>query len=522
MHPGGSNSLRHFWLILLLISLIAAGSCRRAGNEFVTVALPESFSTLDTLTSTASDSAAERVRNLMFNSLVRKNENFEYVGELASDIKTSEDGKTVTLTLRDGVKFHNGKDFTSADVKYTFDKLFDTKGYKSGAFFDTVDEKQVAHISSLTTPDPKTVVFVVGRPALKNQLLSNLVAIPIIPEGTADQQKGSPVGSGPFKFVAFDQSQNTVDFESFPQYWEGAPKFPKLRVKTVTDASAMQAELQTGSVDLAPAPSNMPPDTLKALSGFPNLNVQPFDGSNIQYIGLNTTSAPLNEVKVRQAIGYAIDREKLINELLSGQAKIASSILPTGSWAYSAGTQYKYDPEKSRQLLKEAGYNNEPIKFKYASSNAAFNSYAQAIQNSLTAVGLNVQIETIDPGTLRDQLRLGQFQMNTGIWIGGNQDPIFFKDLFTTGRIPGPGVSCCNRWRYSKPEVDKMLEDAINEIDREKAKQLYVNAWGVISNELPLLPLWYPSNMVVSNRRIGNIKMNPSGDWTFIKDITVQ
>jgi peptide/nickel transport system substrate-binding protein len=514
--------LRHFWSILFLLTLIVSASCRRAGNEFVTVALPESFSTLDTLTSTASDSAAERVRNLMFNSLVRKNENFEYVGELASNIATSEDGKTVTLTLRDGVKFHNGKDFTSADVKYTFDKLFEMKGYKSGAFFDTVDGKQIPHINSLSTPDPKTVVFVVGRPALKNQLLSNLVAIPIIPEGTVEQQKTNPIGSGPFKFTKFDQSQNTVEFDAFDQYWEGAPKFPKLRVKTVTDASALQAELQTGSVDLAPAPSNMPPDTLKLLNGMGNIKVEQFEGSNIQYIGLNTTSAPLNNQKIRKAIGYAIDREKLINELLSGQAKIASSVLPAGSWAYSTGTQYNFDPERSRQLLKEAGYKDEPIKFKYSSGNAAFNSYAQAIQSSLAAVGLNVQIETVDPGTLRTQLAQGQYQMNTGVWIGGNQDPIFLKDLFTTGRIPGPTISCCNRWRYSNPEVDGLLEGAINEVDREKAKQMYVRAWEIISNDLPLLPLWYPANMVVSNSRIGNIKMNPSGDWTFIKDLTVQ
>lgn len=458
----------------------------------------------------------------MFNGLVRKNENFEYVGELASDIKVSDDGKVLTFTLRDGVKFHNGAAFTSADVKYTFDKLFESKGYKSGAFFDTVDGKQVAHINSIETPDAKTVVFTVGRPALANQLLSNLVAIPIIPQGTAEQQKTNPVGSGPFKFVKFDQSQNTVEFDSFADYWEGAPKFAKLRVKTVTDASGLQAELQTGGVDLAPAPSNMPPDTLRILGESPNLKVDQFDGSNIQYVGLNTKSATLDNVKIRQAIGHAIDREKLIKELLSGQAKVAQSILPANSWAYSAGTVYTYDPDLSKKLLAEAGYKNEPIKFKFASSNAAFSSYAQAIQNSLTAVGLNVQIETVDPGVLRTQLSQGDFQINTGVWIGGNQDPIFLKDLFTTGRIPGPGVACCNRGRYSNPEVDKLIDQAINEVDRTKAKELYVKAWELISNDMPLLPLWYPANLAVYNVRLDNVKMNASGDWTFLKDITVK
>lgn len=502
---------------ILLFSL----SCRRAQTEFVTVALSEPFTGFDTLSTEKSDAAAERVRNLLFNSLVRKSETFDYVGELAGEIKTSEDGKAITFLLRDNVTFHNGRPFTSADVKYTFDELFRTKGYKSFAFSETVNKQSVAHIISIETPDPKTVVFNIQRPALRNQLLSNLVAIPIIAEGTGEQQKSQPVGTGPFKFVSFDQSQNTVELHAFPEYWEGAPKAPKIRIKTVTDASALQAELQTGGVDLAPVPSNLTPDTLNQLGNLPNIKVEQFDGSNIQYLGLNTQATPLDKVKVRQAIGYAVDREKIIRELLSGQAKIAHSVLPDASWAYSPGTVYNYDPAKAKQLLQEAGYKNEPITFKFSSGNAAYSSYAQAIQNMLVAAGLNVQIETLDPNTIRENLSKGQFQMNTAAWIGGNQDPIFLKDLFTTGRIPGEGVSCCNRSRYSNPEVDSLLNAAINETDQARAKDLYIKAWAQISNDLPLVPLWYPANMVVANKRIGNIKISASGDWTFIKDITV-
>jgi peptide/nickel transport system substrate-binding protein len=510
-------------LFLVFVSLVSfSWSCNRTNKEFVTVALPESFSTFDTLTTEKSDAAAERVRNLMFNSLVKKTETFDYTGELAKEIKTSEDGKAITFVLRDNVKFHNGKPLTSADVKYTFDELFRSKGYKSFAFSDPGKSGSTPHITSIETPDPQTVVFNIQRPALKNQLLSNLVAIPIIAEGTAANQKSQPVGSGPFKFVAFDQSQNTVDLEAFPEYWDGPPSVQKLRVKTVTDASALQAELQTGGVDLAPVPSNLPPDALKQLGSMANLKVEQFDGSNIQYLGFNTQSPPLDNPKVRQAIGYAIDREKIIRELLGGQAKIAHSILPAASWAYAGGSEYSYDPAKAKQLLQEAGYKNQPITFKYASGNAAYSSYAQAIQSMAADAGLNIQIETLDPQTIRDNLAKGQFQMNTGVWIGGNQDPIFLKDLFTTGKIPGEGVSCCNRSRYSSPNVDKLLEDAINEVDREKAKSSYVKAWEAVSRDLPLLPLWYPANMVVANKRVNNIKISPSGDWSFIKDITVQ
>ena len=551
--------MRNFLFLSFTLALLVTMSCRRNNTEFVTIALPEKFSTLDTLTSTGSDSAADRVRNLIFNTLVRKNESFDYVGELASDISVSPDGMTVTFKLRDNVKFHNGKPFTSADVKYTFDELFKSNSFKSKAFFDTVPvgkgsgssdtakpgttpqdgdansnanapakpaeepkTESVAHISSLETPDAQTVVITVTRPALKNQLLSNLVAIPIIPEGTIGQQKESPVGSGPFKFVTFDQAQSTVELAGNPDYWEGAPKVQKLKVKTVTDANALQAELQTGGVDVAPNPSNLPPDSVRSLGASPTLKVEQSDGSNIQYLVFNVQTPQLNNVKIRQAIGYAIDRQKIVSELLFDQAKVAHSIVPEQSWAYVPGTQYTYDPAKAKQLLQEAGYKNEPIVFKYSSGNAYVNQYAQVIQSSLADVGINIQIETLEVNTIRTQLAQGGFQMYTGIWIGGNQDPIFLRDLFATSKIPGGSVACCNRSRYSNPELDKILEDAVNATDRETAKALYNRAQEIVSNDVPLLPLWYPANLVVANKRIGNIKISGSGDWSFVKDLTVE
>jgi peptide/nickel transport system substrate-binding protein len=475
------------------------------------------------LTSSASDAAAERVRTLMFNSLVKKNEKFEYVGDLAKEIQTSADGRTLTFVLQDNVKFHNGKDLTSADVKYTFDELFKSaNAYKAGSFFETVNEQKVPQINSIETPDPKTVVFNISRPGLKNKLLSNLVAVPIISQGTIEQQKTQPVGTGAFKFVNFDPSQNTVELEANENYWEGAPKVRKIRVKTVTDANSLQAELQSGGVDLAPLANNLPPDALNSLGKLPNLKVQKFNGSNIDYLGFNTQSTALDKVKIRQAIAFGVDREKIINELLSGQAVIAHSVLPPDSWAYNGETQYSFNPAKAKQLVAESGYKNEPIKFRFSVGNTAVNQYAQVIQNQLKEIGLNIEIETVEPNTLRQQLALGQFQMNTGRWIGGNQDPIFLNDLFATSAIPGGKIPCCNRSRYSNPEFDKIIAEALNSTDRETARQLYLKAQEIVANDLPMLPLWYPANMVVANKRIENIKINPSGDWTFIKDLTIE
>lgn len=509
-------------IFLLSVTFIFSIACRTRSNEFVTVALPETFSTFNTLTTDKSDAAAERVRSLMFNSLVKKNEKFEYVGELAKEIKPSEDGKTITFLLPDNVKFHNGNEFTSKDVKYTFDELFKSNGFKAGAFADTVEGKRVPHIISIETPDAKTVVFTLSRASLQNQLLSNLVAIPIIPEGTVEQQATNPIGSGAFKFVSFDQQQNIVELAANPDFFGGAPKVQKLRIKTVTDANSMQAELQSGNVDLAPLPTNLAPDSLNSLKNIPSLQVLQFNGSNIQYLQFNTEVAPLNNVKLRQAIAYAIDREKIINELLSGQATIAHSILPVESWAYNAGTKYSFDQAKAKQLLQESGYKGETIKFKLAAGQVSFSQYSQVIQNALKEISINVEIETVEPNVMRQQVAQGQFQMNTGIWVGGNQDPIFLHDLFTTQKIPSEKtkVACCNRSRYSNPEVDKLVNEAFNSTNREEARNLYFKAQDIISLEVPMFPLWYPANMVVANKRINNIKISPSGDWSFIKDIT--
>lgn len=515
--------MRHYFLVfILLTSLMFSISCRTQDKDVVTLALTDKFTSLNSLTTKGSEAAGERLRNLMFNSLVKKNDKFEYVGELAKEIVVSEDGKTITFTLQDNVKFQNGKVLTSADVKYTFEQLLASDGFKKGAFIETIEEKAVPLVASIETPNPQTAVFTLSRTGIKNQVLSNLVPVPIIPEGTIAEQNDKPVGSGPFKFISFDSAQGIVELEAFPEYWEGAPKVSKIRVKTIADANSLQAELQSGTVDIAPLPTNLAPDAIKALGQNPNLKVEQFNGSNIQYLQFNTQQSPLDKVKLRQAVAYAINREEIINKLLSGQATIAYSILPAESWAYHAPVKYDYDVEKAKQLVKESGYNNEPLSFKFSAGSAAAAQYAQVIQNSLKEIGLNVVIETLESNVLREQLAKGQFLLNTGIWIGGNQDPIFLKDLFATGAIPGERIKCCNRSRYSDPEFDKIIEQALNAPNQEQAKEFYFKAQEIVAKDVPMLPLWYPANMVVANKRIGNIKIGASGEWNFVKDITLE
>ncbi len=532
--------LRHKIFTVLFISLLVFSfttACRDrtgSGKPFI-IALDGKFSTLDPIGSTTVTANDERLRTLLFNSLVKKNDQFEYVGELAKEINTSEDGATITFVLQDNVKFHDGKIMTSKDVKYTFDKLFASNGAKASAFYDTAGQEKKPHILAVETPDDKTVSIKLARPALRNQLLSNLVPVAIVPEGSevGTQASGTkpPLGTGPYKFVSFDSVQNIVEIEKFNDYYEGAPAIDKIQIKALPDASSLQAELKSQIVDLAPGVVNLTPDTFKNLEQDANLKVEKFNGSNIQYIGFNTEQAPLDNVKVRQAIAYAINREKIINDLLLGQATIANSILPEESWAFNAGTKYGYNPEKAKQLLDEAGFKDAngdgkrempKISFKVSSGNQAVSQYTQLIVSQLSEVGIPVEIDSLEFQTMLSQLQKGQYQMTTGRWVGGNQDPIFLRDLFASSEIPSESRASRNRSRYANKEVDALLNQAINETDREKAKALYVKAQEIISNEVPMIPLWYPANMVVANKRVENIKVNASGDWGFVRNLTLK
>ena len=525
------NTLKYAAMaVILLATASCASSCRHKSNVFV-IALSDNVKTIDPIGSTSVDAASERVRSLMFNSLVRKDEKFDYVPELASKIDRSDDGLTFTFTLRDGVTFHDGRPFTSADAKYTLDTVLTNSFAKSASFFEGAGASRKALIKSVEAPDAHTLIVQLNSPW--TGLLPNLVPISIIPIDSYESQKTHPLGTGPFKFKSYDQAQQVVDLEAFANYWEGAPHIPALRVRVISDSNAMQAELRSGRVDIAPLPTSLSPDAIKGLGQDPNLNVHQFPGSNLNLLTFNTKEAPLDNVKVRQAIAYATDRESMIRDLVLGQGKIAHSILPEDSWAYTAGQTYHFDPAMAKKLLDEAGFRDpdgdgpqmrfaKPVLFRISGSSASARQYASVIQNYLKDVGIPVSIETSELNVLFESLRRGQFQMTYGQWVGGNQDPLFYRDLFASSEIPTETRASRNRSRYSNPELDAILTKASNTYDHAKAAPLYAEAQDIVSRDVPVFPLWYQANLVVAKKNVENIHVNASGDWSFVRSLTVR
>src|SRR5205814_7862084 len=220
-----------FWrlfasIVCIAVLLCSGSSCRRNRSNGFVIALSDNVKTIDPIGSSSVDAASERVRSLMFNSLVKKDEKFDYVPELASSIQRSDDGLTFTFTLRDGVTFHDGRPFTSADAKYTLDTVLASTFAKAASFFEGSGANKTAYVKSVEAPDAKTLII-----RLNEQwtgLLPNLVPIAIIPKDSYESQKTHPLGTGPFKFKSYDSSQQVVDMEANASYYEGAPHIQSL------------------------------------------------------------------------------------------------------------------------------------------------------------------------------------------------------------------------------------------------------------------------------------------------------
>ncbi len=521
-----------FVIIALLVSMLSTACKEKPKNEQLVMLLEKNVTTFDPRKS--GDSADARMQQLIFNGLTRKNERFEAVGDLAESFASSPDYKTWTFKLRSGVKFHNGKTLTSADVKYTFDTLM-APGFgspKAGDFTTAAVQPAASPAGSpvttgarpvlipllqIETPDPSTVVFKCTNPmpGLPNQILP----VGIIPEGTGETQAKTPVGTGPFKLSSFTSDQD-VQLTAFADYFGGKPSVPAIRVKIVPDNSTREAEFRKGSAD-AGINLDLEPVTVESLKKAPGVKVIQSDGTNLAHLGINTTDPILKDVKVRQAIAYGIDRDALIRDLFLGQAKPASSVLPTNQWAYEPGvTVYNYDVEKAKKLLDEAGkkQTGEQPRFKLSLKTSPLSiskKVGEVLQEQLRKIGIELTIQSLENQKLTQDITEGNFQLYYRQMVGGNQSTDIFKFAYHTKSMPPNGQ---NRMRYSNPKLDKMIDEAML-APQEQRKAMYAEIQKTLAVELPQIYLWYPAAITVHRDRSTGLVQDPSGDWSVVRNV---
>jgi peptide/nickel transport system substrate-binding protein len=454
------------------------------------------------------DAQSERIDNLIFDDLLSRGDNLDVAPGLAERWEIP-DPLTYIFHLHHGVKFHDGRPLTSRDVKWTFDSLLQGKVRSTkAAVYRFVD-----HIDAL---DDLTVIFHMKEPSAT--LLWNLSdgAVGIVPSGSGAEMTAHPIGSGPFKFVSAETDKEVI-LERNDGYWGGKAKLARVRFAVVPDATTRALELRKGSADATI--NALTPDTVQTLQSNPSLAVERAPGTVLAYLGFNLRDPVLKDVRVRQAIAYALDRRPMIEYLWRGGAQPARSILPPQSWAFNGSVPlYNHDPEKARQLLDAAGYpavNGGRFHLAMKTSTDENTRLMVAVmQQQLREVGIALDIRSFEFATFFADVTHGAFQMYGLRWIGGNEDPDIFEYAFHSAKFPPNGA---NRGFYSNPKVDALIDQARREVDQNSRKSTYAELQRILAEELPYIDLWYLDNVLVHNKRVLNLQLNPAGNYDFLR-----
>ncbi len=494
--------------LLSLIALFPLLSCSRKPDANTLVMIIESSPTnLDPRIGI--DAQSERIDNLIFDDLLSRGDDLNVAPGLAERWDVP-DSRTYVFHLHRGVKFHDGRPLTSRDVKWTFDSLLqgNIRSTKAAVY------KYVDHIDA---PEDATVIFHMKE--ADATLLWNLSdgAMGIVPYGSGDEITQHPVGSGPFKFVSAETDREVV-LERNDEYWGEKARLAQVRFAVIPDETTEALELRKGSADIS-INSFLTPDTIAALAKDPNLAILKAPGTRLAYLGFNLRDPILKDVRVRQAIAYALDRGPMIEYLWRGEAEPARSILPTQSWAYNPDLPaYQHDTEKARQLLDSAGYPAvDGVRFHITmktSTDANTRLMVAVMQQQLREAGIALDIRSFEFATFFSDVQHGAFQMYGLRWIGGNEDPDIFEYAFHSSKFPPNGA---NRDYYSNPKVDALIDEARREVDPKVRKTLYAEVQSILANDLPYINLWYLDNVMVHTNRVTNLRLNPAGNFDFLR-----
>jgi peptide/nickel transport system substrate-binding protein len=504
--------MRRWFLAASALALLLA--CRRNSpteGDLLTLAIDVTPSNLDPRL--GSDESSRRLQQLLFNGLLRYDDRGEPMADLAESWENPDPLRYV-FHLRSGVRFHDGHPLTSDDVRYTMESVLkdEVPSFRKG---------DLAIIESIETPDPLTVIFKLKEPFAP--FLANL-GLGILPRGAGPRAGEEPVGTGPFRFVRLRRDQDLL-LKSFDGYFRGAPAIKNLRLKVVPEAVSRQQELLKGSADLVV--NDLSPDQVQTLRGSSDLQILTGPSNSSAYLGFNLEDPILKDVRVRQAVAYALDRQKIIQVLLHGLARPSTGLLPPDNWAYTPDVRtYPYDVAKALQLLDASGHRDPDgdgprprfhLTYK-TSTNELARVQASVFQEQLKKVGIDLEIRSFEWGTFYDDIKAGRFQIFSLQWTQ-LLDPDVFRMRFGSIYLPPAGF---NRVRYVNPEVDRLLTEGTRSTSLEERKKVYGRIQQILSEDLPYVNLWHKSNFAVMRKRVQGFVLTSSADFYVLEKVTLR
>lgn len=475
------------------------------------IAVASTFTTMDPYD--ANDTLSQSVAKAFYQGLFGFDKDMKLQNVLAESYQASSDGLTYTIKLRSGVKFQDGTDFNAEAVKANIDRASNPDNHlKRYNLFK--------YVASTEAVDPTTVKITLKQPfsAFINNL-AHPAAVMISP--TALKKYGKdigfhPVGTGPYEFVTWNQT-DFVKVKKWDGYWKkGYPKLDSITFRPVVDNNTRAAMLQTGEATFA---FPVPFEQASLLKGNSKLDVVTTPSIMQRYISLNVTQKPFDNPKVREALEYAINREALVKVAFAGYATPATGIVPPAIDFAQTYPAIKYDPAKARELLKEAGFPNGFETTLWSSHNhSTAQKVLQFTQQQLAQVGVKVKVTAMDAGQRaaevesKGQKESGVRMFYTGWSASTGEADWALTPLFATTSWP-PAIF--NTAFYSNPQVDKDLSDALKTTDRAQKASLYKDAQDRIWNDHPWIPLVVEQLLSANNKNLTGFYVMPDTSFNF-------
>ena len=413
----------------------------------------------------------------VFDTLVEPDENLQMRPALAESWEVSDDELTWTFRLRPGVTFHDGSPLTAEDVAFSYNRIIDEE-------LTNVDK--FSAVTSVEAPDPATVVIRVDRPV--PNMLTNLggfkgMAIVSRRNVESGEIATHPIGTGPFAF-ANQRSGDSITLVANPDYWDGAPDISGVRFRFISEPSTALSALQAGEIDWT---DSVPPQRVQQLRNDESVTLAVEPSNDYWYLALNEAREPWNDVRVRQAIAYAVDRDAIVQATSYGTAAKNMLAIPEGNPWYVPYDRYAEGGlDKARQLLDEAGVSPRNLDMLVTTDYPETVTAAQIVADNLAPLGITVNIRTVDFATWLDEQNKGNFDMLMMGWLG-NIDP----DDFYYAQHHTDGTS--NAQKFSDPEVDRLLDAGRVETDRQARFDDYRRAATMIADQVSYIFLYNPS-----------------------------
>ena len=418
------------------------------------------------------------------------------------------------VALREDALFHDGTPVTAADVEYTFMNLDEV-----GSPFVGTERR----IESFEIIDDHHLVITLDEPHAP--FLTDL-SLGILPRHICEGHTscpGDPVGAGPFKFLKRDGELH-VEFERFDDYFEGAPAIERLVFRVIRDDNARMLALLGNTADLAQ--NTVSPLMMPVVERTAGLEIQRSPSFGYSYLGINLEHPILSDVRVRQALAHAIDREQIIEYKFRGLARPSTGILVPQHWAYEGDVEhFAYDPERARELLDEAGYTADEGDYRFhlefkVSANNFRRSLAQLIGQQLGEVGIYVRVRAYEWGTFFDDIRSRNFELTTLTWPSVSE-PNIMHWIFHSENIPTPEARAAgaNRGAYQNDRVDELLEMGQRETDLEKRAAIYGEVQQILARELPYISLWHQDNVAVLREGTKGYYTTPNARYDALRTV---